>query len=164
MTLSRPPGSAFLADLLESLRRRRKAIRRHVRDFAVEKVLEREDGEELEKLEVECGLPGRERTTVRLFVWEDRWVWVDARSMVDRKQGWAWEFSAEGRAAGGADGRRLVEALEASIAAASPVEDDNAAILRGLWKPLLAAGPSLARQGSPIADSREHGHRCGGRP
>ena len=141
MPLSKPPRNEFLTDVLFSLAKRRRAIRYHVRDFAVEKVLERTDGEEVEKLEVDCTLLTPCSTTARLFVWEDRWVWVDARSVNEGKRGWAWQFTTQGRATGGLDGRKLVEVFEASIAAASRVHDDNAQILRDMWKPLLAAGP-----------------------
>jgi hypothetical protein len=140
--LRKRPRSAFLANVLLSLRKRRKAVSHQVRTIEVEKVLERTDGTELEKLEIECITLHPRPTKVRVFVWEDRWVWVDARSRVGSK-GWAWEFTTQGRAAGGVDGRGLVQALEASISAASPVEPDNAGALGAVWEPVLAAGPRL---------------------
>ena len=96
---------------------------------------------ELEKLEIECAPLVPRRTIVRMFVWEDRWVKVDAWSMIGSTHGRTWEFTAQGRAAGGIDGRSLVQALEASISAASPLEQVSVGALRGVWKPLLASGP-----------------------
>lgn len=139
--LANPPRNEFLADVLLSLGRRRKAIRHNVQSIAVEKVLERTDGEEVEKLEIECIPLHPNHTRVRVSVWEDRWVWVDARSMIGSTKGWNWEFTAQGRATGGVDARRLIQAIEASISAASPVEADNAGALKVVWTPLLAAGP-----------------------
>lgn len=126
------PKSPFLADALRCLAKRRKAIRHKVRDIAVEKVLERTGSEEREKLEIACTGPA-----LRLFLWDDRWVFVDARTLA-KHQGWTWEFTYQGRLAGGVDARRLVAALEETIEA---VTFQSTARLEQLWKPLLASGP-----------------------
>jgi hypothetical protein len=130
--LSAPPKSAFLADTLRCLAKRRKAIRRKVRDIALEKVLERTDGQEREKVEITCTGP-----TFRLFVWDDRWVFVDARALA-KGQGWTWEFTYQGRLMGGVEAPGLVKAFEDSIEAAGV---QSSATLERVWKPLLASGP-----------------------
>ena len=132
--LSKQPKSEFLADTLRCLAKRRKAIRHKVRDIAVEKVLERTGRGEREKLEIACTGPA-----LRLFVWDDRWVFIDARTLVKDK-GWTWEFTDQGRLVGGADGRGLVAALEETIEA---VSSQSSAALKQIWKPLLASGPRL---------------------
>lgn len=141
--LTKPPCSEFLADFHLSLRKRKRAICYRVRSIELEKILEHANGKELERLELECTLSHRHRTKVRVFVWQDRWVWVDARSMVGSSKGWSWEFTTEGRAIGGVDGHRLVQAVEASISAGSQVVQGNGLALAAVWKPLLAAGPRL---------------------
>lgn len=134
--LSSPPKSQFLADALAALSKRRKAIRNKVRKLSVEKVLERTDGDEWEKLEVTCddGLGQR----LRLFLWEDRWIFIDARASA--KKGWAWEFTEQGRLVGGLDARALVEALEASLEASF---QRSSASMKQIWTPLLTTGPRL---------------------
>lgn len=135
--LSKPPKSAFLSDVLLALEKRRKAIRHKVRQLAVEKVLERADGDQQEKLEICCDVGVREK--VRLFLWDDRWVFVDARAPT-KDSGWAWEFTNQGRLGGGSDARALVQAFEQSIDAAA---DQSADGLARVWTPLLASGPRL---------------------
>ena len=141
--LTAPSRNAFLNEVLASLGRRRKAIRHKAR-FTVEKVVERTDGDEREKLEITCALYFARDTSVRLFAWQDRWLWVDARSF-QKSEGWIWQFTARGRAIGGLDGRSLVAALEASIAASSQVNEENAALLQSIWQRVLAVGPSVVK-------------------
>lgn len=131
------PASNFLAGVAIALDKRRKAIRYSLRNLKVESCEERLSDEEPDKLEI-TGKLGR--TNLRLFVWEDRWVFVDARTPM-KGDGWAWESTHEGRLTAG-DAQVLVNALEASIAAASGQSSDE---FERVWKPLLATGPRLAR-------------------
>lgn len=132
--LSQPPTSGFLADILLSLAKRRKAIRHQVRNIAAEKVKERAEGVEREKLEITCEIDGR-GTSLRMFVWEDRWILVDARRPI-KKEGWAWVYTSEGRTT--VDGRTIVEGLEASIEAASLQSVET---FERVWQPMIATGP-----------------------
>ena len=134
--LSPPTESPFLRGILDGLSKRRKAIRYKVRQISVEKVRERTGSEEREKLEITCEGNAQK---LRLFLWDDRWVFVDAR--ISSKQGWAWEFTYQGRWMGIADARVLVAALEQSIEASSL---GDSAKLEGVWRPLLAQGPRAA--------------------
>jgi hypothetical protein len=130
---SASPKSAFLTDTLAALSKRRKALRHKLRHISVERVLERTEGNEWEKLEVSCEALG---PRLRLFVWQDRWVFVDARTPT--KEGWAWEFTTQGRLVGGVEARALVAALEATIEASFL---ESSAALERVWTPLLATGP-----------------------
>jgi hypothetical protein len=132
--LSQPPKSGFLADIHFSLAKRRKAIRHKVRDIAAEKVKERSEGVEREKLEITREIDGR-GTSLRLFLWEDRWTFVDARRPTKR-EGWAWVFTSEGRAV--VDARTIIEGLEASIDAAAL---QSVEAFERIWRPMLATGP-----------------------
>lgn len=135
--LSAAFDSPFLVGVLAAVAKRRKAIRHKVRSIAVERVLERTHAQEHEKLEIVSEV-GRAR--LRLFVWDDRWVFVDARAPTKR-DGWAWEFSYEGRLVGD-DARALICAFEESIDAA---HTQSGEAMERVWKPLLAAGPRLSR-------------------
>jgi len=134
--LSSAPKSAFLAGTLAALGKRRRAIRHKVSSIAVEKVLERTSTDEHDKLEIFATV-GAAR--LRLFVWDDRRVFIDARTPT-KTSGWAWEFSYQGRMAV-SEPRFLIEAFEQSIDAVAAQSGDA---LDGVWKPLLATGPRPA--------------------
>jgi hypothetical protein len=77
--------------------------------------------------------------SVRVLLWADRWVWVDARQYgTRRKGGWVWSKTLEGRfvASGGAG--VLVATLEASMSlyAAQPATE-----IARIWERHLAVGP-----------------------
>jgi hypothetical protein len=130
-----PSDATFLEEVLFALGRRRKAIRYRVRDLDVQRTTD----EDSEKLSIECKPMGVQRTIVRLFVWPDRWIWIDARK--SSKNGWVWQFTMDGRLAGGLAAEDLIKALEGSISASQPVKDAAEKGLDKLWKPLLAQGP-----------------------
>jgi hypothetical protein len=131
--LSSAPKSLFLSDTLAALAKRRRAIRHKTRGLAVDKVLERTGAEEQEKLEISAEV-GAAR--LRLFVWDDRWVFIDAR-IPTKTSGWEWEFSYQGRLVGD-DTRALFGGFEQSIDAVAAQSDEA---LDNVWRPLLAAGP-----------------------
>lgn len=135
---SQPLGSAFLADVVTSLRRRRKALRHEIRELRIERIIERGDDGAREKLEIHCG--DARRLGMRLFVWDDRWLWFDAREG-SKADGWLWEYTRDGRLFGDDPGRRLVKALEDSIAATFELSRNDLARLARIWTPLLARGP-----------------------
>lgn len=99
-------------------------------------MLERTSGDEHEKVEIACDVAMARK--LRLFIWNDLWVFIDARTPT-KSSGWAWEFTHEGRFAAG-EARALVEALEDSIDAAAAQSSED---LERVWKPLLASGPRL---------------------
>lgn len=146
MTRSAPPTpeftSEFLADVWAALGRRRKAIRYRVRGVTIAAVVGGAAGEDRERIEVECPISRAPNTSLRFDLWHDRWCRIDARSSRKGK-GWAWEFSSEGRPLLSAAG--IVAALEASIAAASPVETAPAERLEEIWKLIMARGPRIVR-------------------
>lgn len=133
--LSTAPKSPFLAGVLAALAKRRRAIRHKVRKIAVDKLRERISADEHEKLEISSVVGTAQ---LRLFVWDDRWVFVDAR-IPTKSDGWSWEFSYEGRLVGD-EARALIEAFEDSIEAAAMQSGER---LELVWKPLLAGGPHL---------------------
>lgn len=132
---SPPTENQFLVALLAGLRKRRKPIRHKVRSIVVEKLLERTSADEHEKLEISAEV-GAAR--LRLFVCDDRWVFVDARRPT-KNSGWAWEFTRQGRLVAGEVGP-LIQALEASIEATA---SESREAMERVWKSLLATGPRL---------------------
>ena len=134
--LSSAPKSQFLAAVLATLAKRRKAIRHKTRHIAADRVLERMSAEEHEKLEVTSDV-GMAR--LRLFVWDDRWVFIDARTPT-KNSGWEWEFTCQGRLIG-EEAAALIRAFEASVDAAA---SQSSEALQRVWKPLLASGPRLS--------------------
>lgn len=131
---SSPPKSAFLVNVLFALAKRRKAIQHQVRTIAVQKVIEGTTDDEQEKIEIELGVAGQ---SFRMFLWDDRWVYVDARRP-RKNAGWEWEFTRQGRLVGGVNVRMLVEALKRSIDATNT---QCGPALDQIWTPLLATGP-----------------------
>ena len=53
--------------------------------------------------------------SLRLAVWDDRWVWVDARR--SSKSGWVWESTTEGRFVSAGGARDLVAHAEETLSA-----------------------------------------------
>jgi hypothetical protein len=94
-------------------------------------------------LEIGCEFRSSQHTALRLLLWGDRWIWADARSLT-KGDGWTWHFTHEGRAVGGLTGRQIAEALEASLAASSPVHSNQAEMLEQVWRPILVPGPPAA--------------------
>jgi hypothetical protein len=128
-------SATFLDDVQLAIASRRKPLRYKVRGLEVQRSA---DGES-EKLAIECMLQGIQRTVVRLLVWPDRWIWIDARQ--SSKAGWIWQFTTEGRLRGGLPAATLSQALEDSLAAAHAGSQASSEELRKLWEPLLARGP-----------------------
>lgn len=134
--------NAFIADLIVSVQRRRKAIAYRVRVLRCDKVIERNGDVEQEKLEIELHVRASARVcVVRLFIWEDRWVFVDAR--VGSKHGWKWEWTRKGKLLGSVNGRSLAEALERTIDFAPSMSTAETHLLDGVWIRMFGAEPRL---------------------
>lgn len=132
------PSSALLVSVLAALRRRHKALKDRVRELRVERIVDHSEDSQVEKLEIECVASGR--TKMRLFVWEDRWVWADFRR-ISKRDGWLWAFTVEGRIFGVDPARQLLEALENSIGEAFEMTTGELDRFERIWAPLLAQGP-----------------------
>ena len=132
--------SPLLTELLEALRKRSRAIKHKGVQVAIERVIEEADGEKRERLEIDCRLGKRQQA--RLFVWDDRALWVHAAEAIP-KSGWKFQFTDSGRYVGTADARMLVSALEATWAAMYEMAPADIGRLASIWTPLLAKGPKL---------------------
>ena len=129
--------SALLGDLVNSLKKRSKALKHKTETLSCERVLVEEGSVRVEKLELV--MSSYRRVALRFSLWDDGWAWADARQ--PSKKGWVWEWTYDGRLLGRYGGREVEEALELTFdrACETPVEAPKA--LTQIWKPLLAQGP-----------------------
>jgi len=94
----------------------------------------------VEKLEVELRpWANDEKVSVRLFAWTDRWVCIDARAAT--KNGWAWQWTFEGRLLGEFGGREIVGGLENTLDCVHNMDPRKTRELADIWGSLLAQGP-----------------------
>jgi hypothetical protein len=139
--IDKPPRahSQFLSDVLDSLRRRSKALKHQNATPTIERFTDTVEGVTEERVEII--FRQRKRQVLQMSVWEDRSVRVHASEAI-WKGGWKFEYSCFGRfvAAGGA--RDLVRAAEASLSTMFGMTDENVALLDEIWGPLLAKGPT----------------------
>ena len=132
------PGSPFLADLLDSLRRRSKALKHKNSTPEVERFIDTRDGLTEERIEIRFS--NRRRQQLTLTVWEDRSMRVSASEAI-WQAGWKFQLCSEGRFNGSGGGREIVDALEASLSAMFGMTGNDATRLDAVWGPLLAKGP-----------------------
>jgi hypothetical protein len=132
--------SELLKDVVESLRKRHKSLKHRVREIACERVLEKIDERTWERLDIEFIEPaGAMKRSLRLRLWDDRYVWVDCRA--PQKKGWAWEWSDEGRLLGDCNGRRLLELFEQTLDVSASMETSRLQEFATIWRKVLAKGP-----------------------
>lgn len=132
----------FSCAIQEALRKRRRALSRRGASVSWTCVKEIVNGRETEKGRTDVtidyrvnGLP----VTLRMNVWADRWVWIDARCST--KQGWLWEFTDEGRFISKNGARALVQCAEKTIDASFLPARDAPSVISKVWSTCLASGP-----------------------
>ncbi|MEP0095257.1 hypothetical protein [Parasphingorhabdus sp.] len=131
--------SEFLEGVLESIRRRSKALKHRNAKPAIERFLEVQEDHFEERIEIRIDI--RPRQTLRLKLWSDRFIDVWAAESV-WQAGWKFQYQKSGRFVGGIDGRKIVGAIEESLSAMFEMTADDTSELEQTWKPLLASGPS----------------------
>jgi hypothetical protein len=136
------PQSPYLRDIAEAFRRRHRAISSKSIELLGERLFENHQGTQLEKIEFTFRRRRMGKApVVRLFIWSDRWVWIDAREA--SKLGWRWQWTDEGRTLTATVGQTMVQAFEESLAAIWGEPRDIEQRLHAIWKPLLATGPQV---------------------
>ena len=126
--------SEFLQSIAKGLKKRSKALKHKSWEFKCERVLEQGQRDKQEKLEFDIRCFGENRDTfIRLFVWDDRWAWIDARESAKKEQLFEWDY--EGRLLGDVGPQRVVTALEETLERRQPEDLDS------VWRELLANGP-----------------------
>jgi hypothetical protein len=135
-----PFRDEFLELMAVSFRKRSKAIS-HMTAATVEvdKVYREVESHQHETLEFNLwnrtGDP-----TLKIIVWHDRWVWLDARAG-SKRDGWLWEWNFNGRLLGDKSGKDFVEAAEKTIWGLHSAKKGLTDHLNTAWSPLLARGP-----------------------
>lgn len=131
------PKNCFLSLVVNGFKRRSKAIKHKTKNLTFDRVTERkEDNSEFEKIEIEATNLGG-NSQFRIFIWEDRWIWIDARCL--GKNGWVWEWTRDGRLIAEDKQRVIVTAFEQSLMV---LYEENSQIvfeLDAIWKPLLSS-------------------------
>ena len=128
----------FLAGILESLRKRSKALRHKNWRAQVDRVIVVDAGQSTEQLEVSFAKHPHQRFAVTVST--DRRIWLTACEAI-RNAGWKFEFHDQGRLTGEVDGRRLVELIEESLARMFGMHAGNTQRLAQIWSGSLAKGP-----------------------
>ena len=133
--------SSFLTEITKSFFKVRKSLKYNSHDVKFNKVIETIDSKKLEKVELSIRSSlSRNSIKIRLYIWADRWLWIDARK--SKKDGWEWEYTFEGRLSGLASERDLMEALKAFNKSSITYTEDSVAKESDLhWMRLIATGP-----------------------
>lgn len=132
------PDCPFISDVLDSLKRRTKALKHRNATPTIERFLELRNGETEERVEVT--FKARKRQTLALTVWCDRWVSIRASESIPQA-GWKFQYTHSGRFLGVEGGRDLIEATETSLSEMYELTDADVDQLNVIWRPLLANGP-----------------------
>jgi hypothetical protein len=136
--------SELLGSLSSALERRRKSIGNRTSKFLIQKVFEQTAEGRFEKLEAEVRTRSSRHSPVfRIYVWEDRLLWLDARA--SSKSGWEWSWTSEGRLVGGLGGRETASEIERTIDILRIVSPDRTTAFEEVWAPMIAKGPAEVR-------------------
>jgi hypothetical protein len=137
-----PMDMDFALEALAAFKKRTRAISRRGAEIECGPVKEIVNGVESERSRVDIEIAYRvdaARVKLRLHVWGDRWVWVDARRQ--SKAGWVWEFTMDGRFISPQGARDLVARAEATISASHLPQAELLTTMSSLWSKCLASGP-----------------------
>ena len=132
----------FSRAVLNAFRKRFRALSRRGATVECTPVKEIVNGRESERGRTDIRIAYRvegARVELRLHVWGDRWVWVDARRA--SKAGWIWEFTSEGRFISQNGARNLVARAEETMDASFLPAADVSPTMSAIWSKCLAVGP-----------------------
>jgi hypothetical protein len=131
----------FILDVLDSLKRRSKALKHQNATPTIERFIEMRDGETNERVDVK--FKARQRQILALSIWCDRWISIRASESISQA-GWKFQYTHSGRFLGAEGGRDLIAAAEVSLSAMYELTDMNVGRLDLIWRPLLANGPQAS--------------------
>lgn len=110
----------------------------------MERLIEVDVNERFEKIEIQFSrLGSRSKATTRLNIWDDRWVWIDAREASE--SGWIWSWTSDGRLAGECSARDLIDAMVETVDLSCHMTQDDICLFDKIWRGHLAKGPDLLR-------------------
>jgi len=128
-----------LNDFVSSIKARSKSLKSKYYYINIEKVIEGVEGFDAKAELTLRKSRSHKSITVRLNVWPDRWVWVDAREASDK--GWLWSFNEEGRLAGGKNWSDVIRCAEAMAEIFTAGVDNGAKKAGEIWRKTLVKGP-----------------------
>ena len=132
----------FADAVLQAFRKRSRSIGRRGASLECTPVKEVVNGHESDIGRTDVRIAHRvagARVELRLNVWGNRRVWVDARR--SSKSGWVWEYTAEGRLVPSCDERDLVTRTEQTLDAAYLTDSEVSRAMDAIWSACLASGP-----------------------
>ena len=129
--------SHFLEEVLESLKRRSKALKHRNATPVVDRFLEVDDGRTEERIELR--FQPRQRQTLVITLWSDRHLHVLATESISQA-GRKFEYQSSGRFIGGNDGRHIVGAIESTLSEMFEMTAEQTPKFSKIWDPILAAG------------------------
>ena len=130
--------SPFIAGVLDSLKRRSKALKHQNATPVIDRFIESREGVTEQRVEITFAKRPRQKLTLTL--WEDRTVEVHASEAI-WQAGWKFHYARAGRFVGVGGPQDLVRATEASLSKMFEMTSKNVGQLDELWGPLLADGP-----------------------
>jgi hypothetical protein len=133
-----PVPEDFIEEVIHALKKRSKSIKHSGGVLQIEKVKEIENGVESSVGRMDITIQLR-KAQMRLIVWGDRWVWLDARQK--SKSGWVWEATSQGRLLGEHPAKLLVTKIQETISAAQSFNPGVPSQIEQIWKVHLAVGP-----------------------
>jgi hypothetical protein len=144
MQVKQEPGRAvdFTVDVIESLKKRSRAIRHRGATVEWCRVQEIEEGRhrDIGRVDIDVAYRVRSaRVSFRLIVWGDRQIWVDVRRA--SKVGWVWAVTLEGRFVSANGARDLVERIEQTLSASWGDAEEIPSMIGAVWSKSLAKGP-----------------------
>ncbi len=131
-----------LTEIAVTFAKKRRSLKYNASTLKFHKVYDIVEGEKVEKIEISVeSSRSRNSIRMRLYIWEDRWVWIDVRKA--GKVGWDWEFSKHGRLSGNYSPRQFIEAFK-EFYSSSALFDSQATALEAfaVWNEILATGPA----------------------
>ncbi len=132
--------SAFLAEIVATLRRKSRLLPTSAGTFSCERFRERTDGVESENLELSFETVQDRPVTVAFHCWDDRWMSLDIRQPA--KSGWAFEWEHEGRV-GEAGPAAVADLLLESVQLPFATDFDFALrFLNDQWTKIAVMGPA----------------------
>jgi len=133
--------SPFLSDIAKSFSKIRKGLKYDSHDLKFNKVMDLVGDRKSEKVEISIrSSASRNNIRTRLYIWDDRWLWLDARK--SKQKGWAWEYTVEGRLSGSATEKELMEALKSFYKNSLSYDEENiGSQAYAFWNGLIAMGP-----------------------
>lgn len=133
--------SAFLSEIVSRIKNRSKSLKHSVETFSCERVREKTEGVEYEKLEMtfQPWGGGPRPVQITFYCWDDRWLWLDVRQSA--KSGWVFEWQHQGRV--GKAGPRAIASLLLQSVRLLYGEDLDSALqfLNEKWQAVAISGP-----------------------